>query len=96
MEFTKLKDLAAAGGLQTIGVCSAEPFVDVAFNLVERKAAGLHGKLGFTYSGPEVSTDIRRTYPWAERLVVGLHLRDELGVAALRLDDGGDLRRVAV
>lgn len=98
MEFAKLKDLATAGGLHTIGVCSADPFVDVASNLHDRKAAGLNGKLGFTYTDPELSTDIRRTHPWAERLVVGIrsyvpeagtpnHHQDSAVVARFAVDD---------
>ena len=31
----------------------------------------------------------------SDRFVVGLHLRDQLGVASLRLDDGGDLSGLA-
>lgn len=28
--------------------------------------------MGFTFTDPDVSTDIRRSFPWAERLVVGI------------------------
>lgn len=72
MDSATLEDLAADSGFHAIGVCSADPFDEVAESLLERKAAGLNGKLGFTYVQPEVSTDIGRTYPWAERLVVGI------------------------
>ncbi len=98
MEFSKLEDLAGDAGLHAIGVCSADPFVEVATSLDERKAAGLNGKLGFTYAEPELSTDIRRTYPWAERLVVGIrsyvpeagtpqHQKDLAVVARFAVDD---------
>jgi len=64
--------MAADGGLNAIGVCLADPFAAVAQTLADRKSEGLNGKLGFTYSEPEISTDIRRSFPWAERLVVGI------------------------
>lgn len=68
----RLNQLAVEGGLNAIGVCLADPFTEVAKTLADRQSEGLNGKLGFTYAQPEVSTDIRRTYPWAERLVVGI------------------------
>jgi epoxyqueuosine reductase len=39
----------------------------------ERKAAGLHGGLGFTYADPARSCDPRASLPWAESLVVAAH-----------------------
>ncbi|MBK5268688.1 MAG: tRNA epoxyqueuosine(34) reductase QueG [Acidimicrobiia bacterium] len=72
MDQHRLNQRAVEGGLNAIGVCLADPFTEVAKTLTDRKSEGLNGKLGFTYVQPEVSTDIRRTYPWAERLVVGI------------------------
>jgi len=60
-----------AGGLVALGVCGSEPFADVAVEMDRRKAAGESGRLRFTYADPGVATDIRRSYPWAVRLVVG-------------------------
>ena len=57
-------------GLAGIGVCSVEPFRDVAETLESRKTEGLNSKLGFTYTDPARSTDIRQAFPWAERLIV--------------------------
>ncbi len=53
-----------------VGVCTAEPFVEVRDELDRRRTDGSNAGLGFTYLAPDVATDVRRTYPWAERLVV--------------------------
>jgi len=58
-------------GLVRLGICDAEPFADVRVEMNRRKAGGEAGRLRFTYTDPEVATDIRRTFPWANRLVVG-------------------------
>jgi epoxyqueuosine reductase len=52
-------------------VASAEPFVAVRSTLHERKEAGLHGGMSFTYRNPDRSTDPSRTVPDARALVVG-------------------------
>jgi epoxyqueuosine reductase len=66
-----LVDLGLAAGLDRVGVASAEPFEDVRRVLAERKAAGLHGGLTFTFNNPERSSDVRTSLPWARSLVVG-------------------------
>ncbi len=71
VDVAELERLTQGAGLNGIGVCSADPFEKVRVTLKERKASRINGKLGFTYSDPDISTDIRQTYPWAERLVVG-------------------------
>lgn len=58
-------------GLDAIGIAGAEPFDDVRRTLEERKAAGLHGGMAFTYRNPARSTDPARTVPGARALVVG-------------------------
>lgn len=58
-------------GLDRAGVCTVEPFEDVRRSLEHRKSAGLSDRLGFTFTDPRRSTDIRVSFPWAERLVVG-------------------------
>ena len=66
--------LAATGraaGLCAVGVCPAEPFDDVAAVLRERKQAGLHGGMQFTYRNPDRSTDPARLVPGAASLIVG-------------------------
>ena len=50
---------------------SAEPFVEVRRDLEERKAAGLHGGMAFTYRQPARSTDPEVALRDAAALVVG-------------------------
>jgi len=68
---TQLRETVAAGGLIGLGICTTEPFAQVATEMNRRKAGGQSGRLRFTYADLEVATDIRRTFPWAVRLVVG-------------------------
>jgi epoxyqueuosine reductase len=64
-------DAARSLGIDRAGVCTVEPFDDTRRDLERRKQSGLSDRLGFTFTDPGRSTDIRRTFPWAERLVVG-------------------------
>lgn len=66
-----LRSVGVAAGLDVVEIASAEPFVAVRTDLVERKAAGLHGGMAFTYRNPERSTDPDRALPGARALVVG-------------------------
>lgn len=66
--------VVAAGrraGLDAVGVAPAEPFHATRRALVERKQAGLHGGMHFTYGDPARSTDPGRALPGARALVVG-------------------------
>ena len=68
------EELRAAGlgaGLDAVGAARAEPFLDARRHLVERKAAGLHGGMHFTYGNPEGATDPASVLPGARSLVVG-------------------------
>ena len=68
------EDVRAAGldaGLDAVGVARAEAFLDTRRHLVERKAAGLHGGMHFTYGNPERATDPTALLPGARSLVVG-------------------------
>jgi epoxyqueuosine reductase len=58
-------------GLDAVGVAGAEPFHSTQRDLEERKAAGLHGGMHFTYGRPERSTDPGRALAGARALVVG-------------------------
>ena len=59
-----------AAGLDVVGTCSAEPFVDVRRVLEERKSAGLSGTMQFTYRNPARSTDPSATVDGCTSLVV--------------------------
>lgn len=65
-----LRRVAERMGCAGLGVTSAEPFEDVADTIVARRNAGLGGKLRFTYKDPETATDVRLSFPWAQRIVV--------------------------
>ncbi|HEY1734657.1 MAG TPA: 4Fe-4S double cluster binding domain-containing protein, partial [Acidimicrobiales bacterium] len=89
-----LGSIAAAGGLDAIGYASAEPFSETRTVLEERKAAGLHGGMQFTYRNPARSTDPARTMPGARTLVVGVRsylrrLPGEVGSDAVGSDAAG-------
>jgi epoxyqueuosine reductase len=66
--------LAAAvlgAGLDLVGFADARPFLDARAALIHRKAAGLHGGMGFTFNQPERSTDPVAALPGARSLLVG-------------------------
>ena len=88
--------LAAVGrraGLCAVGFCRAEPFADAAEALQERKQAGLHGGMQFTYRNPQRSTDPARLVLGADSLVIGaLEFSAE---SSDRPDDGSPYARVA-
>jgi epoxyqueuosine reductase len=67
----ELRVLGREAGLDAIGVAPAEPFLDTRRHLEERKAAGLHGGMAFTYRDPRRSTDPGAALPGARALVVG-------------------------
>ena len=67
----ELHELAAANGLDRIGVCTAEVFEATRADLHERGAAGLKADMQFTYRNPDRSTDPDRALPGARSIVVG-------------------------
>jgi epoxyqueuosine reductase len=66
----QLRDAALGAGCCASGICSTERFETEIAALESRKAAGMHGRLGFTYGDPERAGDLRRSLPWARSLVV--------------------------
>jgi epoxyqueuosine reductase len=67
----ELLDAARAAGLDAVGVCRAEPFVDARRALEARKRLGLDGGMQFTYRNPARATDPSMTVPGARSLIVG-------------------------
>ena len=67
----QLREVARANGIDALGVAGAEPFDDTRHLLEERKAAGLHGGMQFTYRKPARSTDPSLIVPGARAIVVG-------------------------
>ena len=66
-----VRELGTQAGLSSIGICVADPFEEVAATMKRRLASGIAGRLTFTYRSPEIATDVRRSFPWAQRIVVG-------------------------
>lgn len=66
-----LRQTGQRHGLVGFGVCTVEPFTEVRSEMTRRMDTGLAGRPRFTYSDPEVATEVGRSFPWAERLVVG-------------------------
>jgi epoxyqueuosine reductase len=67
----ELRAVGTAAGLDAVGVASATPFDEARTVLRERRRAGLHGGMQFTYRNPDRSSDPTVTFPWARSLVVG-------------------------
>jgi len=67
----ELTTIGCAAGLDAVGIAPAEPFTGTRRHLEERRAAGLHGGMAFTYRNPARSTDPAATVPGARALVVG-------------------------
>src|SRR5438128_4559635 len=69
-----LAEVRAAGmeaGLDAVGVAPAKPFGATRRHLEERKAAGLHGGMHFTFGNPARATDPGAALPGARSIVVG-------------------------
>jgi epoxyqueuosine reductase len=75
----ELVDIGRVHGLTAVGIARAEPFEETRRDLHERKAAGLHGGMRFTYRQPDRSADPTQALPGARSLVVGAlgYLREE-------------------
>jgi epoxyqueuosine reductase len=69
----ELLAIGRAAGLDAVGVAPAEPWPDARARLEERRAAGLHGGMAFTYRDPARATDPTRSLPDARALVVGAY-----------------------
>ncbi|MBT8166514.1 MAG: HEAT repeat domain-containing protein [Acidimicrobiia bacterium] len=66
----RLKSIGDANGGVGLGVCSVEPFVEVQAEMDRRLESGEAGRRRFTYTDPVISTDVRTTFRWSERLLV--------------------------
>jgi epoxyqueuosine reductase len=81
-----IDDITAVGrgaGLDAVGVTTAAPFDEARIRIEERKAAGLHGGMAFTFGKPARSADPARHLEGARALVVGArrYHRREVSVA---------------
>ena len=71
--FERIRREADASGLTGLGVCSVEPFDQTRQDIIAANSSGRAASLTFTFSNPERSSDVRSSFPWAERLVVAAH-----------------------
>ena len=62
--------MLARSGIDHVGVTTADVLVEARRALHERRAAGLHGDMGFTYRNPDRSTDPERAVPNARSVIV--------------------------
>ncbi len=60
----------AEHGITHVGVTTAEVLVEAREALVQRRAAGLHADMGFTYRDPQRSTDPLRSVAGARSVIV--------------------------
>ncbi|MCU1350864.1 MAG: tRNA epoxyqueuosine(34) reductase QueG [Acidimicrobiales bacterium] len=66
-----VRSVGLAHGLDAVGIAPPEPFERARAVLEERKRAGLHGSMQFTYRNPARSTDASVTLPSVRAIVVG-------------------------
>ncbi len=69
-------DLLSVGdidGVAAIGICGVEPLTQSLKIIQQRKDAGLHGGMNFTYRNPVRSTDPRTGLPSAQSAIVVAH-----------------------
>ncbi len=79
-----LQEIALEHGCVGFGVTTADPFDGLAAVMESRREAGLASTLAFTYRDPAVASDVRRSLPWAERLVtVAYGYQPDAGTAAV-------------
>ncbi|HUG09282.1 MAG TPA: 4Fe-4S double cluster binding domain-containing protein [Acidimicrobiia bacterium] len=69
----RLERIATDLGAVSFGVTDASPFRASRSTLQEHRGNGMSGPLHFTYTEPEIATDVTRTFPWARRIVVFAH-----------------------
>ena len=82
-------------GAVGFGVCTADPFGDVREAILQRTHSGLSADLHFTFANPERATDVRRSFPWAERIIV-CAVPYDIRVPLVRGDHEGRVARFAV
>lgn len=92
----ELVETGLGAGLDRVGVAEVDPFDIVRQEMEGRLASGMSGRLTFTYKDPDTATDIRRSFPWANRLVVGIRTYLPQAGAAPHRPRHGRVARFAV
>lgn len=92
----ELRSLLLDAGCAGVGVAVPDPFDEVRSDLESRKQSDMHGGMHFTFGDPERSTDIRRSFPWAESLLVaGYSYLPESGTPSPQEPNHGRVARFA-
>jgi epoxyqueuosine reductase len=73
-----LTELGRDNGLDAVGIAPATALERARRALLDRKAAGLHDGMEFTYRNPRRATDPNRLVPGARSIVVGARRYDRL------------------
>ncbi|MDJ0664517.1 MAG: 4Fe-4S double cluster binding domain-containing protein [Acidimicrobiia bacterium] len=66
----RLRQIAIDAGCAGFGVTDSGEFAGVADAIEHRNETGFSGRIRFTFKSPELAADVRRSFPWAESLVV--------------------------
>ncbi|HSJ85383.1 MAG TPA: hypothetical protein VLA91_16395, partial [Acidimicrobiia bacterium] len=65
----KLSAIATQHGAVGFGVAGTAPFERERSTLLSHRRSGFSGPLHFTYSDPDLATDVTKSFPWAQHLV---------------------------
>jgi epoxyqueuosine reductase len=68
--WAELLEIASAHGIEHLGVAPADVLARARTTIHERKRAGLHAGMGFTYRNPDRSTDPQRAVAGARSIIV--------------------------
>ncbi len=68
----EVRQIGFDAGLDAVGIAAAEPFTATRGHIEQRKQAGLHGGMNFTYRNPARSTEPGRIVPGRGRWSWGL------------------------
>jgi epoxyqueuosine reductase len=89
----EVERLGRGAGLDAVGIAPATPLIRARRALEQRKAAGLHAGMAFTYRNPARSTTPSRALPGVRAIVVGAQRYS--AVPPPRPEASGPLGRVA-
>jgi epoxyqueuosine reductase len=67
---SQLREMAMSQGASSMGVAGADRFEPELKAMETALSEGRAGPLGFTYDDPGLATDVKRSFPWASRVVV--------------------------
>lgn len=69
----RIRATAVGSGLIDVGICATDAFSEALEAIRRNIDAGFHAGMAFTFADPARATDVRASFPWAQRLVVGAY-----------------------